>query len=120
MEAVKGAGLESFISSKVNGLDEVIEENGKNISGGERQRISIARAIIRKPDILFADEITSALDESLGRLVEDTVLSLDTTVVAVSHRFYPGVTEKYDHVIEIVNGKVKEMTTSEYLSGVEA
>lgn len=116
--AVLGAGLSGFIEGKENGLDEVIEENGRNISGGERQRISIARAIIRKPDILFADEITSALDETLGRLVEDTILSLPTTVIAISHRFYPGVTDKYDYVLEIVNGKVLQHTMEEYLKEV--
>ncbi|HSP46620.1 MAG TPA: ABC transporter ATP-binding protein [Clostridiaceae bacterium] len=116
--AVSGAGLTEFVEGKEHGLQEVIEENGRNISGGERQRISIARAIIRKPDILFADEITSALDETLGRLVEDTILSLPTTVVAISHRFYPGVTDKYDYVLEIVNGKVLQHTMEEYLKEV--
>lgn len=116
--AISGAGLSAFIEGKENGLQEIIEENGRNISGGERQRISIARAIIRKPDILFADEITSALDETLGRLVEDTILSLPTTVVAISHRFYPGVTDKYDYVLEIVNGKVLQHTMEEYLKEV--
>lgn len=116
--AIKGAGLESLIAKKESGLDEVIEENGKNLSGGERQRISIARAIIRQPKILFADEVTSSLDESLGRHVEDTILSLDTTVIAISHRFYKGVSEKYDHVIEIVNGSITLRTMEEYLKGV--
>lgn len=117
-DAIKGAGLESLIAKKESGLDERIEENGKNLSGGERQRISIARAIIRQPQILFADEVTSSLDESLGRHVEDTILSLDTTVIAISHRFYKGVSEKYDHVIEIVNGSITLRTMEDYLKGV--
>lgn len=116
--AIKGAGLESLIAKKDSGLDEVIEENGRNLSGGERQRISIARAIIRQPQILFADEVTSSLDESLGRHVEDTILSLDTTVIAISHRFYKGISEKYDYVIEIVNGTIKLRTMEDYLKGV--
>lgn len=117
--AVEGAGLQSLLDKKDHGLDEVIEENGKNLSGGERQRISIARAIIRKPQILFADEVTSALDETLGRHVEDTILSLDTTVISISHRFYKGVSEKYDYVIEIVNGGITLKTMEEYLAGVK-
>jgi len=88
LRAIEGSGLEPLLRKKDQGLDEVIEENGKNLSGGERQRISIARAIIRSPQILFADEVTSSLDESLGRHVEDTILSLDTTVIAISHRCY--------------------------------
>lgn len=117
--AVKGSGLKSLLEKKEQGLSEVIEENGKNLSGGERQRISIARAIIRKPQILFADEVTSALDETLGRHVEDTILSLDTTVIAISHRFYKGVSEKYDYVIEIVNGGITLKTMEAYLEGVQ-
>lgn len=117
--AIEGAGLEPLLLKKDQGLDEVVEENGKNLSGGERQRISIARAIIRRPQILFADEVTSALDESLGRHVEDTILSLDTTVMAISHRFYQGISEKYDFVIEIVNGSITQKTMDEYLLEVQ-
>jgi len=117
--AVEGAGLQSLLDKKDHGLEEVIEENGKNLSGGERQRVSIAQAIIRKPQILFADEVTSALDEALGRHVEDTILSLDTTVIAISHRFYKGVSEKYDYVIEIVNGGITLKTMEDYLVGVQ-
>ncbi|WP_312650393.1 ABC transporter ATP-binding protein [Proteiniclasticum sp.] len=118
-KAVKGSGLDPLLSKKEKGMEEFIEENGKNLSGGERQRISIARAIIRNPQILFADEVTSALDESLGRLVEETILSLDTTVIAISHRFYPGVTEKYDAVIEIRNGGLYLKSMKEYLKEVQ-
>lgn len=114
-EAVKGAGLLPLLEKKENGLEEYIEENGKNLSGGERQRISIARAIIRTPQILFADEVTSSLDETLGRLVEETILSLDTTVIAISHRFYEGITEKYDAVIEIRNGELHLKSMESYL-----
>lgn len=119
LRAIEGSGLEPLLRKKDQGLDEVIEENGKNLSGGERQRISIARAIIRSPQILFADEVTSSLDESLGRHVEDTILSLDTTVIAISHRFYRGISEKYDHVIEIVNGAITLKTMDEYLLEVQ-
>lgn len=113
--AVSGSGLNLLLDKKEEGIEEAIEENGKNLSGGERQRISIARAIIRKPQILFADEVTSSLDEELGRHVEETILNLNTTVIAISHRFYAGVTEKYDHVIELVNGTITMKTMEEYL-----
>ncbi|WP_312461420.1 ATP-binding cassette domain-containing protein, partial [Proteiniclasticum sp.] len=103
---------------KEKGMDEAVEENGKNLSGGERQRISIARAIIRNPQILFADEVTSSLDEHLGRLVEETILSLDTTVIAISHRFYDGITDKYDAVIEIKNGGLHLKKMEDYLKEV--
>jgi len=113
--AIVGSGLRTLLAKKEEGIDEYIEENGKNISGGERQRISIARAIIRKPQILFADEVTSSLDEELGRHVEETILNLDTTVVAISHRFYTGISEKYDFVIELINGTISLRTMENYL-----
>lgn len=113
--AIEGSGLRTLLAKKEEGIDECIEENGKNLSGGERQRISIARAIIRRPQILFADEVTSSLDEELGRHVEETILNLDTTVVAISHRFYAGISEKYDYVIELVNGTISLRTMEDYL-----
>ncbi|SDJ36517.1 ABC transporter ATP-binding protein [Proteiniclasticum ruminis] len=118
-KAVEGAGLLPLLEKKEKGLEEAVEENGKNLSGGERQRISIARAIIRNPQILFADEVTSSLDESLGRLVEETILSLETTVIAISHRFYEGITEKYDAVIEIKNGGLHLKKMQDYLKEVQ-
>lgn len=117
-EAANKAGLDSLLKKKEKGINEMLMENGKNLSGGERQRISIARAIVKDCEILFADEGTSSLDEELGRKVEDTILSLDCTVVAISHRYYEGITEKYDYVLEIKNNQVNQYTSDEYFMEV--
>lgn len=93
-------------------------ENGKNLSGGERQRISIGRAIVKDSEILFVDEGTSSLDEELGRRVEDTILSIDSTVIAISHRYYEGISEKYDYVLEIKDGKIKQYNAEDYFMEV--
>lgn len=118
LSAVEQAGLKEFLGTKALGLQEELAENGKNLSGGQRQRISIARAIIKNASILFVDEGTSSLNEELGRAIEDTILSLDSTVIAVSHRYYEGITDKYDYVLEVSNGMINQYTSLDYFRGV--
>ena len=112
------AGLDSLLEKKENGINEMLLENGKNLSGGERQRISIARAIVKDSEILFVDEGTSSLDEELGRLVEDTILSLDTTVIAISHRYYREISERYDYVLEIKDKRIDVYEADKYFMEV--
>lgn len=114
LEAAKMAGLEDLINQQEHGLDEMINENGKNLSGGERQRISIARALCKKSDILFVDEATSALNDELGRAIEQSILSLDQTVIAISHKYFEGITNHYDYVLEIKDGYLNQYPASEY------
>lgn len=118
LNSAKKAGLEGLLNKKENGLNEMLMENGKNLSGGERQRISIARAIVKDSKILFVDEGTSSLDEELGKKVEDTILNLPSTVIAISHRYYEGITEKYDYVLEVKNGKVNQYSAERYFEEV--
>ncbi|MSU00966.1 ABC transporter ATP-binding protein [Tissierella pigra] len=118
LRAANQAGLDGLIGKKENGINEMLMENGKNLSGGERQRISIARAIVKDSEILFVDEGTSSLDEELGRKVEETILSLDCTVIAISHRYYEGITEKYDYVLEIKNQHIYKYDSKEYFMEV--
>jgi ABC-type multidrug transport system fused ATPase/permease subunit len=116
--AVKVCGLTSFLEEKKDGINERLTENGKNLSGGQRQRISIARAIAKNAEILFVDEGTSSLNEDLGREIEKVFLELDNTVIAISHRFYEGVTENYDYVIEVKNGSVHSYPAKDYFNEV--
>ena len=118
LEAAKKSGLEDFLVKKESGIYEAVKENGKNLSGGERQRISIARAIVKNSNILFVDEGTSSLDEELGRKVENTILSIDSTVIAISHRYYEGITEKYDYILEIKDGDINQYAPKVYFEEV--
>ena len=73
------------------GIDTMIGESGCRISGGERQRIGIARALYRRPDILFFDEATSALDRNTERSINDSIVRLseydkELTIVVIAHR----------------------------------
>lgn len=119
LKACEDAGLMELIEEKKNGLNEMLLENGKNLSGGQRQRISIARALVKDVDILFVDEATSSLNEELGSLIESTILSLDSTVVAISHRYYEGITENYDYVLEIRDGLVRQYPSKDYFAREE-
>lgn len=111
------SGLSEFLAAQEQGLDTPIPENGKNLSGGERQRIAIARALCRNASLLFVDEATSSLNEELGRSVESEILALPATVIAISHRYYEGVTEKYDYVLELKDGYINQYAAKDYFQG---
>lgn len=112
--AAKVCGLFDMLSDKKEGVNTMLTENGKNLSGGQRQRISIARAIAKEAEILFVDEGTSSLNEELGREIEKVFLDLPHTVVAISHRFYEGITDEYDFVLEVKNGHVYQYPAKDY------
>jgi len=119
LKAAIDAGLEDFLNERPQGLQEKLMENGKNLSGGQRQRISIARALAKGANILFVDEATSSLNEELGRAIENTLLSLDSTVIAISHRYYEGISEKYDYVLEVKDGLVHQYSSKDYFNKLE-
>lgn len=89
-ESLEAAGLAEFARSLPEGIDTLVGESGCRISGGERQRIGIARALYRRPDILFLDEATSALDRESELDIHDTLARLsgrdkELTIVAIAH-----------------------------------
>jgi len=98
--------LHKLIKNLPDGVDTVIGEGGQPLSGGEKQRISIARAMIRNSELILADEITSALDEQTGKEIERIILESDFTFINVSHNIYRENLELYDEVYEIKNGNI--------------
>jgi len=118
IQACNQAGLEEFLSNLEDGIHTMISENGKNLSGGERQRVSIARALCKKSEILFVDEATSALNDELGEQIEKTLLQLDSTVIAISHKYFEGITNQFDIVFEIKDGQIATYDGEQYFSEV--
>lgn len=103
--AIDAAGLTDFVKGLPEGLNSVIYDNGKNISGGERSRIVIARALLSKASILFMDEAFASLDMERAREIEKTILGLkDITVINVSHIIFKDTRDLYDRVITVKKG----------------
>lgn len=82
-----------------DGLDFKVVNNGENISGGQRVRLELARFLLRKKDILLADEVTSALDAQNGQLVRDLLFSLPMMVLEIAHHIDDE--SRYDQIIEL-------------------
>ena len=83
---LKKVNLEYFLKKLPNGLNQTIKEDGQNISGGERQRIGMARALLNNPKIIILDEATSGLDTFTESKVLDTINKIKKTIIIVSHR----------------------------------
>ncbi|KHN34176.1 ABC transporter B family member 15-like isoform X1 [Glycine soja] len=115
VEAAKAANAHDFISQLPQGYNTQVGEKGVQISGGQKQKIAIARAIIKKPQILLLDEATSALDSESERKVQEALdkIVLDRTTIIIAHRLS---TIRDAHVIIVLeNGKIMEMGSHDEL-----
>ena len=115
IEAAKLANCDSFVSNLPDGYMTTIGENGKLLSGGEKQRISIARAILENPQILILDEATSALDNESEQLVQDALEKLmkGKTTFVIAHRLSTIINS--DKIVVIQQGEIKEVGSHEEL-----
>jgi len=85
-EVISACRIQDFLNQTSEGLDFIVGENGCNLSGGQIQRLGIARAMYKRPKILILDEPTSALDSSTADLILDYLFSMDITILFVSHK----------------------------------
>lgn len=105
-EAAAMAGLAQDVKAMPMGMHTMLSDGGGTVSGGQRQRLMIAQALIRKPSILFLDEATSALDNEAQRVVIESTRALRCTRIVIAHRL--STVMDADRVIVMSNGRVAQ------------
>jgi ATP-binding cassette subfamily B protein len=114
-EAARAAQVHELIASLSEGYDTVVGERGYRFSGGEKQRIAIARTVLRNPPILVLDEATSALDTQTERAVQEALerLAEGRTTIAIAHRL--STVRDADQIVVLDQGRVVEVGTHDDL-----
>ena len=116
LDSCKRAGLSKLIERLPEGINSLVGENGNKLSGGEKQRIAIARALINDTQILILDESTSALDNETAYNLESSLLSIDDlTLIVVTHKLIKNILLNYDEIIVMKDGMVIEKGSFDYL-----
>jgi ATP-binding cassette subfamily B protein len=113
--AAKAAQIHDHIAALPDGYDTIVGERGHRFSGGEKQRLAIARTILRDPPVLILDEATSALDTRTEHAVQEAIdaLSADRTTVTIAHRL--STIRGADQIVVLDAGRVAEQGTHEEL-----
>lgn len=115
-QALKDAGLDQLVSSLPDGLETSIGEGGRGLSGGEKQRIALARCFVKQPTLVFFDEPTVGLDVKTESILSETIdrLAKEATVVTIAHRL-PTI-KKADRLVVLEQGRVSASGTPSIVS----
>jgi ATP-binding cassette subfamily B protein len=114
-EIVAASNMQRLVQGLPDGLDTVLTEGGRTLSGGERQLVAFARALARDPEILILDEATSSVDTQTERLIQEATVRLmqNRTAIVVAHRL--STIRHADRIIVLHRGRIREVGTHDEL-----
>lgn len=115
--AAQAANIHEFIMGLPEGYQTEVGERGVTVSGGERQRLCLARAILMNPSVLILDEATSALDSNAEQLIQESLATIlaDKTAIIIAHRL--ATVQHVDRIIALDGGRIVDQGTHEELTG---
>ena len=115
MKALELAGAAEFVNDFEDGLDTMVGDRGTKLSGGQRARVSLARALLKNPSLLVLDEASSALDAETEKRIQENLLASgsDRTTIAVAHRL--STIRNAEEIISMVDGAIVERGSHEVL-----